>query len=476
MPIRARMTAWHVAVVALIVAALGAFLVLRLHSNLIAASDTRLRSAVDQIAFGYHKEGAPEARDVSATVLSGKATASQVIDPAGRVLASFGDRIAAVPMIGTADTRRALSGERVYRTRRLGSAGRSFRVVASVTTRGGARLVVAAAESTAAIDRSVGQLRTLLLIGWPVAILITAACGWWLATRSLRPISRMTAEADGIAVDRLSDRLPVPETGDEVARLAETLNRMLGRVEAGMEEQQRLVADASHELRSPLAAMRAEIEVSLRADGLDGDARAVLISTLEEVERLSSTVDGLLILASADQGALDLNLATVDLTATTRQHAERFRALAVARDVELVLSLRPAWVRGDRDWLGKAVANLIDNAIKFSPPGGRVLVSTESDRRECRVTVLDEGPGIPPEERERVFARFYRRDQARTRSLGGTGIGLSIVREVAIAHGGRVWVDASPRGGSAFTIAIPAVAEPAAEGSRDELPEAPRVA
>jgi signal transduction histidine kinase len=288
----------------------------------------------------------------------------------------------------------------------------------------------------------------------------------------------MTAEADGIAVDRLSDRLPVPGTGDEVARLAQTLNRMLGRVEAGVEEQHRLVADASHELRSPLAAMRAEIEVSLRGDSLDDDARAVLLSTLEEVERLSTTVDGLLILASADRGALDLSFTTVDLATTTRQHAERFRALAAAREVELVLTLRPAWVGGDAEWLGKAVANLIDNAIKFSPPGGRVLVSTECDRRECRLTVLDDGPGIPPEERERVFGRFYRRDQARTRGLGGTGIGLSIVREIAIAHGGRVWVDAGAGGGCAFTIAMPASPEPA-PADRSEgvgVPEAPGVA
>jgi heavy metal sensor kinase len=476
-PIRLRMTAWHVAVLALVVAALGAFLVLRLHSNLLAVTDDRLRAAVDQIALGYHKEGAPEARDVSSTVLSGRASASQVLDSSGRVVSSYGVHAAASPMIEAADIRRALSGVRVYRTNELGRPSRPYRVVARETTRGGRRDVVVAADSTGAIDSSVRQVRTLLLIGWPVAILITAASAWWLATRALRPISRMTEEADGIAVDRLSDRLPVPATGDEVARLAETLNRMLGRVESGVEEQHRLVADASHELRSPLAAIRAEIEVSLRGDDLNQAARGVLLSTLEEVERLSASVDGLLVLASADRGALELDLRCVDLATIAGEAVERLRALASAREIEIKLALDAAPAQGDPDWLDQAAGNLIDNAIKFSPPGRSVVVTTEADGREGRLRVIDEGPGIPPAERERVFDRFYRRDQARGRGTGGTGIGLSIVREIALAHGGRVWAEEGAGGGSVFTLAIPAE-ELGASPSGDEagVPAAGRVA
>jgi heavy metal sensor kinase len=464
MPIRVRMTAWHIAVLALIVAALGAFLVLRLHSDLLAATDTRLKSAVDQIAIGYHNEGASEARDVSATVLSGKATASQVMDRSGRVNASYGGGVAATPMLDAGDIRGALAGARVYRTKNLGPSHRLFRVVGRATTRGDRTFVVVAGEATAAVDRSVSRLRTLLVIGWPVAILIAAASGWWLATRALRPISRMTDEADGMAVDRLSDRLPVPATGDEVARLAETLNRMLGRVEAGVQEQHRLVGDASHELRSPLAAIRAEIEVSLRGDELGSEARAVLLSTLEEVERLSAIVDGLLILASADQGALDLHLAPVDLARVTGETVARLRALAATHEVEFVLSLEPAAARGDARWLAQAAGNLLDNAVKFGPSGGTVIVTTAVRRHECLLRVLDEGPGIPAEDRERIFDRFYRRDRARTRGLGGTGIGLSIVREIALAHRGRVWVEEAPGGGSAFTLAIPAAGRAATAG------------
>jgi heavy metal sensor kinase len=459
------MTVWYVALLALIIAAVGAFLVLRLHSDLVAATDSRLNAAVDQIALGYHTEGAPEARDVSSTVLSGKATASQVLDPAGRVVGSFGDRAAQTRMLTESELRQALAGKRVYRTSSLGSRSRRYRLVARSTTHAGTRSVVVAGQSTASIDSSVNRLLTLLLLAWPVAVAATALGGWWLATRALRPIGRLTAEARQIGVERLDERLPVAATGDEVARLAETLNTMLARIEAGVAEQHRLVADASHELRTPLAAMRAELEVSLRGDDLELEAQSVLRSTLEEVERLSSTVDGLLVLARADRGALELELEAVDLAAVATAAVERLRSLASSRDVRLEVDLAPGCVRADPSWLGQAVGNLLDNAIKFGPTGGAVTVTTEGDAGEGRVSVLDEGSGIPAGDRERVFDRFYRCDASRTRAAGGSGIGLSIVREIALAHGGRAWVESGPRGGSLFTLALPAAAPDPRDGS-----------
>jgi heavy metal sensor kinase len=470
------MTAWYVALLALIIAAVGAFLVLRLHSDLVAATDGRLNAAVDQIALGYHTEGAPEARDVSSTVLSGKATASQVLDPAGRVVASFGDRVSQTPMLSQSEMRQALAGKRVYRTSSLGSRSRRYRLVARATTHGGRRSAVVAGQSTASIDSSVHRLLTLLLLAWPVAVAATALGGWWLATRALRPIGRLTAEARQIGVERLAERLPVAATSDEVARLAETLNTMLARIEAGVAEQHRLIADASHELRTPLAAMRAELEVSLRGDDLEPEAQSVLRSTLEEVERLSSTVDGLLVLARADRAALALEVESVDLAAVVGMAAGRLGSLASSRDVQLELDLAPGRVRADPSWLGQAVGNLLDNAIKFSPTGGTVTVTTEGDAAESRVTVLDEGSGIAPGDRERVFDRFYRIDPSRMRAAGGSGIGLSIVREIALAHGGRVWVEPGPRGGSSFTLALPAAApsDPSGGPSTEQLISAAR--
>jgi heavy metal sensor kinase len=461
LPIRARMTLWYVALLALIVAALGAFLVLRLRADLLAATDKRLSSAADQIAKGYRAEGPPEARDVSATVLAGKAAASQVLTPAGHVVASFGADAGRAPMLAVTDRQRVLAGARIDRTVTLGTSDHRFRVVARSATRGAARFLVVAGESTSSIDRSSRRLTVLLLLALPAVLAATAGGGWWLATRALRPIGRLTTEADQISVERLAERLPVPATGDEVARLAETLNTMLARIERSVEEQQRLVADASHELRTPLAAMRAELEVSLRGDDLGPHGQSVLRSTLEEVERLSATVEGLLVLARADRGSLNLDVAPVDLAEIAGEAAQRRAAVADSRNVTLELDLAPALTRGDADSLGHAVGNILDNAIRFSRPGGIVRVATAGDARERWVQVLDEGAGIPPAERERIFDRFYRLDTSRTRSGGGAGIGLSIVREIAGAHGGRVWVESGEHGGSAFTLAVPAALEPA---------------
>ncbi len=459
LPIRVRMTAWYVALLAVIIAAVGAFLVLRLHTDLVAAMDNRLNPALDQIALGYHAEGPPEAHDVSATVLSGERAVSQVLTPTGRVVASFGDPVAKVPMIGSGDLAQVVVGGRVQRTTTLGRDGRRMRVVARVTTRGTYRRIVVAAESTATIDRSVHRLLILLLLAGPAALAATAVGGWWLARRALRPIGRLTSDAGQIGMNRLSERLPVASTGDEVARLATTLNTMLARIEAGVDEQHRLVADASHELRTPLTAMRAELEVSLRADDLDPAAQDVLRSTLEEVDRLSRTVDGLLTLSRADQGALDLHRRPVDLAAIAEDTVERLRALAATRGVSVETQATPAPAHVDAAWLGQAIGNLLDNAIKFSPAGGTVTVTTAAEGGEALVRVLDEGPGIPADARELVFDRFHRLDPSRTRATGGSGIGLSIVREIAQAHGGRAWTEPDPGGGSLFAIAVPSAPE-----------------
>jgi two-component system sensor histidine kinase BaeS len=206
--------------------------------------------------------------------------------------------------------------------------------------------------------------------------------------------------------------------------------------------------------------------VSLRADDLDDAARRVLSSMLEEVLRLARTVDALLALARADQGVLDLRVEPVDLGVIAGDAVDRLAPLAASRDVTLAARLDPAPAEGDDAWLGRAVDNLIDNAIKFGPAGGTVTVTTGRDGEDVLVSVLDEGPGIPLDARELVFDRFRRLDASRTRATGGTGIGLSIVREIARAHRGRASVQAGPRGGSLFVLAMPGVPDPAPRSPR----------
>jgi heavy metal sensor kinase len=453
-PIRARMTAWYVVLLAVVVAVVGAFLVLRLRSDLTAAVDRGLQPAAAQIADGYRAEGAPEAVDVARSVLTGERPAAQILDPSGRVAVSFGDPVSRAPILTRAEAAAVLRSGEVTRTVELGPGRQRFRLVARPTVRRGRRQLAVAVESMATVDRSVRRVLVLLLVAGPAALLATALGGWWLARRALRPIERMTARAAAIDLDRIEDRLVVPRTGDEVAHLATTLNAMLDRIEHGVEEQHRFVADASHELRTPLAAMRAEIDVSLRADQLDPAARRVLESAREEVDRMTRTVDDLLVLASLDEGRLELLVAPLDLHDVVGRAVASLRPLARSRGVSLRVDGPQAMAVGDADRLGHAVRNLIENAIKFSPEDGEVAVATWVTDGEVGVTVRDQGPGVAPDVRERIFDRFFRADASRSRSTGGGGLGLAISREIAIAHAGRVWVDDGGAQGSAFSLAL----------------------
>jgi signal transduction histidine kinase len=268
----------------------------------------------------------------------------------------------------------------------------------------------------------------------------------------------MTAAADRINVDRLSERVSGPSSSDELGRLAATLNTMLDRIERGMEDKRRLVADASHELRTPLAVMRSEIDVSLREDELGGDARAVLESTREEVDRMTRIVENLLTLARADEGRLEVLPRAIDLHDVSAGAVESLDGVARAKGVRVSVSDGAVGAHGDPELLRQVVSNLVDNAIKYGGDGG-VDVSPWSQNGEAGVTVADSGPGIPAGARDHVFDRFYRADDARGRE-GGSGLGLAICDEIVRAHGGRIWVDEGDRGGSAFSFAVP-LASPA---------------
>ncbi len=456
-PIRVRMTAWYLALLACVMAGVGAFVILRLGADLTDATDRSLRPALDQIATGYAREGFPEFHDQSATVLADERAGSQILDPSGRVLRSYGDPVSITPMLGPRDTPH-LGARPVIASGRL--KGSHFRIAAEAVTRKGQRQVVVAAASLAPVDRSVHRVLILLLLALPAALLATAAAGWWLARRAMLPIDRMIGTAEAIGPADLRDRVAVPATRDEVAHLARTLNTMLDRIQLGVDAQQRLVADTSHELRTPLATMRTELDVSLRADELSPPARQILESTREEVDRMSATVEDLLTLARSDEHSLRLADEPVDLARLAAEAIERLDTHAQRHGVAVIAEGPPAWTRGDADRLGHVLRNLVDNAVKFSPAGGRVTVRSWTAVGEVGVTIEDDGPGIPEELRERVFDRFFRVDRSRTRMTGGSGLGLAIARAVVEAHGGHIAVQRSQPRGSAFTIALPAAPAP----------------
>ena len=461
LPIRARLTVWYIAVLTAIIAGLGAFVVLQFRADMRATIDRDVRHTWRPLARQYAAGGLQDFAAYSDTVLP-RDGADQVFDSGGRLLATWGDEVEH-SLIASPEVRAdAIAGHTRVVTVKLGEEGESFRAVVGPIDRLGQRQVLAVAEPFQPVEESVQRVLTLLLFTVPVALAGAAAGGWWLARKALRPVDRMTSKAEQIGIDRLGGRIAVPRGSDELAHLAVTLNAMLDRLQHGVEEKQRLVADASHDLRSPLAVMRAELDVSLRGD-LTPAARGVLVSVHEEVDRMSRTVDNLLTLAQADEGHLKLLTAPLLLRDRVRATIRALAPAATAKGLaleerEALEAGRPDLVDADAQRVDQLLVNLIENAIKYTPSGGAVTVLTWRRDAEVGVTVSDTGPGIPPEDLDHVFDRFFRVDEARRRTSGGSGLGLAICREIVEAHGGRIWVESEAGRGSAFSLALPAAA------------------
>src|SRR4051794_8405151 len=299
-------------------------------------------------------------------------------------------------------------------------------------------------DSTAALIRS-------LLIAIPASALALALLVWWTVGRTLRPVENIRAEVERISGSRLERRVPEPRTADEIARLAHTMNAMLDRLEAAAEQQRRFVADASHELRSPLARMRAEIEVD-RAHPAFADPAQTQKSVLEETARLQRLVDDLLLLARGDAGAVHgARAEPVDLDDMVEQVVVVSRRSGPPRiDTHGVV---PVQVTGNRVQLDRVVANLLDNAVRHARD--RVTVELREGDGVAVLTVADDGPGIPAEARESVFERFSRLDDARSADGGGAGLGLAIARDIAVRHGGSLVLDGEGTSGARFVLTLP---------------------
>jgi two-component system, OmpR family, sensor kinase len=459
-PIRVRLTAWYVVLLAVVLTGLGTFVVTRLRTDLTNAVDAGLRPGAARIAEGYKAEGEKDFRDVARTVLpgpAGRGSGAQVLDARSRVLFWDGDPVTRRPLLTRDDLREAIAGLTVLGSTHRGEPSKHLRVIAVPAERLGERQALVVTESLAGVDRAVHRVLILLLFGGAASLALVALGGWWIARKALKPVERMTTRADDIGIDRLDERIAVPRVNDEVGHLARTLNAMLDRLQEGVEARQRLVADASHELRAPLTAMRSEIEVSLRQDPLNVEARSVLESARGEVLRMGRIVDDLLTLARITEGRLELLVGPQDLRALADEAARSHRAAADAAHVELIAEGGRVAVAGDKDRLNHVLGNLVDNAIKYAPPNTEVRIGVSQDGRGARITVSDEGPGIPPDQRQLIFERFARLDPARSRR-GGAGLGLAICAEIVRAHGGRIWVEAHEPRGSTFVVELPLTA------------------
>lgn len=362
----------------------------------------------------------------------------QVVDAAGRVRAVSATADRLVPIL-YADELRDLPDGRgtVIPGDRIGLRG-AVRVVTLAAGRPGDPVRILVARSTADVTQGVHLLRVTLLIAFPVLVALLGAVSWRVVGAALRPVEALRAGAEDITGKARSDRLPVPDSRDEIHRLAVTLNGMLHRLDAARARQRAFVADAAHELRSPLTNMRTELEVAQRLPDTT-DWLSLSGDLLTDVERLSRLVDDLLLLARADDATTRAVAPAepVELGQLLAEVAGRYPAVRYQRPAA------PLTVSGERDALGRVVANLLDNAVRHA--AAEVTLSVAADGAYVLVSVADDGPGIPAADRERVFDRFTRLDDGRARDAGGSGLGLAIVRELVRRHHGTVTLgDAGP--------------------------------
>jgi signal transduction histidine kinase len=359
----------------------------------------------------------------------------QVTDAAGKVVR------ASQPLAGPLPTEDADDF-------RLTGADYGYVVVTEDAERGG-EYVVSVGVSLEEVNDSTSALVPSLLVGLPLVLLVVGGTTWLVVTRALAPVERIRREVDQITGTRLDRRVPEPRSRDEIHRLALTMNRMLGRLETSRDRQQQFVADASHELRSPLASIRQTAEVARAHPGAlpEGElAEAVL----EESARMQRLVEQLLLLTRADEGVAVHAPRDVDLDDLALTEARRIARSGLEVDTS---GVGPGRVRGDETSLAQVVRNLVDNAARHAD---RILsVSVREHGDSVELTVEDDGPGVPEDQRARVFERFVRLDEARARDAGGSGLGLAIVAEIVRAHDGTVSVMSSPLGGARFDVRLP---------------------
>ena len=302
----------------------------------------------------------------------------------------------------------------------------------------------------------------------PVVVFVAAAGGWWVSGRALQPVRDLATSVEQVQAESLDHRVPVPVASDEIQRLGTAFNDMLERLEAGFEQTQRFAADASHELRTPLTIIRGEIERLMRAPGIMPDHQEKLVSVQEEIERLQHITDNLLLLTLFDRGRVQFEAQLLDFSALVRDACEDAELLGETANIHIEQKLsRDLFVRGDAGHIRRVVLNLLDNAVKFNVPDGLMRCTLTGTGQAIILRIENTGPEISDESKARLFQRFFRADPSRSDTQRGHGLGLSLSREIARAHGGCKKTKAKPLApGAAMFFQPPFLTPPRAAGRR----------
>lgn len=454
LPIRIRLTAWYFAVLAVVLSAFGVSAYLEMRHSIRQTVDEELQiraEGVHQLIERTIQRGAEDDLQEGLrehTELRQGGALLQVSDERGNwiyrspVMSDYGvPRPATIPRRAT-----EFMGKDV-----------PLRIWTLKVTVGGEPYIIQSAFEMDDFYEALDHFALLLFISIPSLLLCAAAGGYWISTRALAPVDQITQTARTISAQNLSSRLVVPNTGDELQRLSETLNGMLDRLESAFKKITQFTADASHELRTPVAVMRTRTELSLRKARSAEEYRDVIAEVLAELEKTSALIEQLMFLARADSGAETLRFTPTNVAEVLREACHQGSALAEAKQIAFQeeISGDSMWVKGDTSSLRRLFLILIDNAVKYTPANGQVEVSLHRNDGFAVAEVRDTGIGIAEADLPSVFERFYRADKARTRESGGVGLGLSIGRWITEVHAGTIEVRSTPGRGSVFQVRLP---------------------
>ena len=475
--VRVRLTLWYSLVLTFVLISLAVLTYFLYWHNTSQRTDSDIAQLSEAFATTFNAEIADETGPGAVKNAAREAmlehrfrsTYFALLDDSGAVLQSSldlttaGDSRDALPadFFSSSSFRSLVASTRTGDLHTIHGGKNGYRALARPLSVAGRSYTLVVLQSLHPQNEMMEDIRNTFLWAIPMALLLAGVGGYFLARKSLAPIAAMVSQARGMGAANLHRRLSVANERDELGQLAHTFNQLLARLEASFEQQRRFMADASHELRTPVAILRGEAEVTLsQPERSPSEYRETLSILREESQRLAHIIEDLFTLARADAGQYPLTLRDAYLDELASEALVRARSLALSKNITLTSAIEPDLpIRADEALLGRMLLNLLDNAIKYSPSGSTVTLACRRDGDRYLVSVSDNGPGIPPDLQPRIFERFFRTDKARARSegeTGGAGLGLSIARWIAEAHHGHLELMRSDATGSVFTATLAA--------------------
>jgi two-component system, OmpR family, sensor kinase len=455
--IRAKLTLWYLGIAATVLLAFAVAIYFYLSRGLLAAIDTSLWNQADRIAQATGNPSSNEEPSQPGVLMLAPQFVS-IVDRKGEITDAILDQQGHhVPVIPEALDRASADFKPQYREVSLSPAEQARVITWPSRDEDGELFFVVVGQSLKDLKQAQRQLLFLLAISNPVALLLASLGGLWIANKALSPVDRLTRAAERIGRGDLNERVEESGSNDEIGRLAATFNEMISKLEQAFERERRFTADASHELKTPLAVLRGDIEVALRRERSPEEYKRVLQSNLEEIARLTKLTDDLLTLARSDAGEQVLELEPVRLDRLAAEAAAYIRPLAESSGVSLSFDAMrsPVFVEGDEKRLKQLFVNLLDNAIKYTPPGGSARLALTVENSSALIEVSDNGRGIPASALPQVFERFYRQSDLKDSRVTGFGLGLAISKWIVDAHGGTIEVESAEGKGSRFSISLP---------------------